>query len=291
MWVGNLSCQAGTFRVATYNLAGYWSGSGSGRQAKSEESKRAVRQMILAAAPDVIALQEIGGPQALTELRESLRSAGLDLPHSELVTGADTNIHMAILSRYPFARRQPHTNDVYLLGERRFRVGRGFAEAHIQISPSYSFTLLSAHLKSKRAVPMADESEQRLAEARLLRQKVDARLAADPEANLLVMGDLNDGPSAASTRAVLGKGRTALQDTRPTEHHPGSAPDGTARAGVAWTYYYAREDTYSRVDFLLVSRGMSRELVRTGTYVLAAPQWSEASDHRPLIATFEAEDR
>jgi endonuclease/exonuclease/phosphatase family metal-dependent hydrolase len=36
---------------------------------------------------------------------------------------------------------------------------------------------------------------------------------------------------------------------------------------------------------------MAREMNPDETYVLAAPNWGAASDHRPLVATFVAEDK
>ena len=51
------------------------------------------------------------------------------------------------------------------------------------------------------------------------------------------------------------------------------------------------EDTYSRIDYILLSPGMAREWVKDETYVLALPNWGVGSDHRPLVATFVAEDR
>ncbi len=53
----------------------------------------------------------------------------------------------------------------------------------------------------------------------------------------------------------------------------------------------AKDDTYSRIDFLLLSAGMAREWKTNETYVLSRPDWGEASDHRPLTAAFEAEEQ
>src|SRR5690606_18345093 len=103
----------------------------------------------------------MGSTNALLELRVALKADGIDFPHWEHITGFDTNIHVAILSRFPFVARRPHTNEGFLLSGRRFRVSRGFAEVEIQVNPAYSFTLITAHLKSRRPVPEADEAELR----------------------------------------------------------------------------------------------------------------------------------
>ena len=36
---------------------------------------------------------------------------------------------------------------------------------------------------------------------------------------------------------------------------------------------------------------MAREWVTNETYVLTLPNWGVGSDHRPIVATFEAEDK
>jgi exonuclease III len=60
---------------------------------------------------------------------------------------------------------------------------------------------------------------------------------------------------------------------------------------VTWTYYYNVEDTYSRIDYILLSPGMAREWLKSETYVLSLPNWGVGSDHRPIVAGFETEDK
>ena len=285
---------ADTFRVATYNLENYLDQPSGNRPAKSEEAKAAVREGILLLKPDVLALEEMGGTNELLELQGSLKSAGVDLPHWELITGSDTNIHVAILSRFPFTARRPHTEDSFLLAGRRFRICRGFAEVDIQVNASYSFTLIAAHLKSRLTIPEADEADVRLEEAKILRRIIDADLAANPRLNLVVLGDFNDLHNSDPLKTILGPhGKQSLVDTRPAEKNSGDPPQ-TGRASsrsIAWTDYYSREDSYSRIDYILLSHGMAHEWNPEGTYVLTRPDWGVASDHRPLVATFTAEDR
>ncbi len=282
---------AETFRVATYNLEGYLLAATDSRPAKTEASKAKIRENILALKPDVLALQEIAGTNALLELQSSLKTAGLDLPYWELVSGFDTNIQVAVLTRFPITARRPHPREHFLLNGHRFGVSRGFLEVDIQVAPQYAFTLLTAHLKSKRPVFSADEAELRLEEAKLLREKIDAHLSTHPEANLVVLGDFNDSKDSSSTKAVLGRYRRKLVDTRPAERSGEPADAAPDARPVTWTHFYAKDDSYSRIDFLLLSPGMAREWLTNQTYVLAAPGWGVASDHRPIVAAFEAEDR
>ena len=281
------------FSIATYNLENYVDTAQSDRPPKSAESKAQIRESVHALNAEVVALEEIGRTNMLFELRDALAREGLDYPYWEHVPGSDTNIYVAVLSKFPIVARRPHTNESFLLGGRRYHVTRGFAEVDIQVNPSYRFTLIAAHLKSKRTMAAADEAELREQEAILLREKIDARLAVDPNANLVVLGDLNDFQDAPSTRTVIGR-RNALIDTRPAERVEGKAPSvsfsGTPRT-AAWTHHYAKEDSYSRLDYILVSRGMAREWDAEGTYVLALPNWGVGSDHRPIVARFAATNK
>ena len=285
---------AATFSVASYNVENYLAAPSGNRVAKPVEAKARVRESIHALQADVLALQEIGGTNALLELRASLKAEGLDYPHWELVTGVDTNIQIAVLSKFPFTARRPHTNDNFLLNGRRFRVSRGFAEVDVQVTPHYQFTLLTAHLKSKRPVPEADQAELREQEALWLRKNIDSRLAVNPSLNLIVLGDFNDTRDSKAIKTVIGRGKNALIDTRPAERG-GDPPPGAnshyAPHNITWTYHYGKEDTYSRIDYILISGGLAREWEANETYVLTLPTWGAASDHRPIIARFQAEDK
>jgi endonuclease/exonuclease/phosphatase family metal-dependent hydrolase len=281
--------------VATFNVENYLDVAVGTRPAKSTEAKAKVREIILAMKPDVLALQEMGSTNALLELRDSLKSAGLDYPHWEHIAGYDTNIHVAVLSRFPFLARRPHTNDGFLLSGRRFRVSRGFAEVDIQVSSNYSFTLITAHLKSKIPVPQADEAELREQEAIVLREKISARLNTNPNVNLIVLGDLNDIRSSPSTKVIIGaRGKSQLFDTRPFERNGDNQPNPNPRydaRNISWTHFYGVEDSYSRIDYILISQGMKREWLSNETYVVTSPNWGMASDHRPIVAGFVAGDK
>jgi endonuclease/exonuclease/phosphatase family metal-dependent hydrolase len=260
---------------------------------KSAEAKAKIRESIESMKPDVLALEEMGTTNALMELRASLKADGLDFPFWEHVNGADTNIHIAILSRLPIIARRPHTNDLFLLDGRQFRVERGFAEVDIQTATNFTFTLIAGHLKSKLATPNADEAEERLGEAKVLRGIMDERFNANPNARIIVLGDFNDTKDSDAMKEIIGRGKFKLTDSRPVERNgdnaPGPPPYFEPRS-VAWTYFFGANDIYSRIDYILMSPALGRDWLKAETHIPVIPNWGVGSDHRPIVAAFQTHD-
>jgi endonuclease/exonuclease/phosphatase family metal-dependent hydrolase len=282
---------AGTFRVATYNLENYLDQPTESRpHVKSAEAKGKIRESIESIRPDVLALEEMGATNALLELRASLKADGLDFPFWEHVVGVDTNIHLAVLSKFPIVARHPHTNDQFLLDGRRFRVERGFVEVEIQAAADFTFTLIVAHLKSRRPVPDADEAQERLAEAKVLRGIVDEHFKADPDARLVVLGDFNDVKDSDAVKEIIGRGKFKLADMRPAERNGDNTPAENSNfnpRNITWTEYFGKEDVYSRMDYILLSPALARDWVKAETYIPTIPNWGVGSDHRPIVAALK----
>ena len=285
---------AETFRVATYNVENYLDQPTESRHTvKSDIARAKIRESIKAINPDVLALEEMGSTNALLELRASLQAEGCDFPYWEHVSSYDTNIHVAVLSKLPITARRPHTNDFFLLDGRRFQVKRGFAEVDIQAATNFTFTLIAAHLKSRLVSAETDESAQRLEEAKVLRGIIDARLAANPNACLVVLGDFNDTHNTPSTRAIIGQGKARLFDVRPAERNGDNLPNPNPRyepINITWTHYFGIEDSYSRIDYILLSPAMRKYWVKEDTYIATIPNWGIGSDHRPIMAGFSTEN-
>ncbi|MEY4916227.1 MAG: hypothetical protein RL616_140 [Verrucomicrobiota bacterium] len=292
--LGGLTMASGfaaeTFRVAAYNVENYLDVPTESRHfVKSAEAKTKIRESIRAANPDVLALEEMGSTNALLELRASLKADGLDFPFWEHIQSYDTNIHVAVLSKLPFVARHPHTSENFLLDGKRMQVKRGFAELEIQAATNFTFTLLAAHLKSRLASPDSDEGAQRREEAKILRGIIDEHLAAHPDAKLIVLGDFNDTRNTDSTKTIIGTGKNRLVDTRPAERNGDNLPNPVPRydpRNVTWTHYYGAEDSYSRIDYLLISPAMKSRWLANETYIPVVPNWGIGSDHRPIVAAF-----
>jgi len=283
---------AGTFTVATYNLEFYVDVPALGVPPKSPEARALVREAIQRMNPDVLALQEIGSTNALAELVQSLRSEKIDFPFTEYVKGPDSNLHLAFLSKRPIVARRPHTNESFLYQGKRHHVSRGFGEIDVAVGRE-RITLISAHLKSKRQVAEADEQDIREQEAILLRERIDDFFQREANGKLMVLGDLNDDISSRTVKTILGRARFRLFDPKPAERNGDSMPNPNARyepRRIHWTHYFGKEESYSRVDYILLSGTLRSAVDSAETYVLAMPNWGAASDHRPVCVRLSLPD-
>jgi endonuclease/exonuclease/phosphatase family metal-dependent hydrolase len=302
---------SGTLTVATYNVENYNS---TNRQTeagyrpdypKPEAQKTALRAVIRRLNADVLALQEMGGLPYLEELRRDLRSEGLDYPFGTVleVDGLDPERHVAVLSKRPFVSVTWHTDLVAKFSGTQEKVKRGLLEVRIAVGPSAAapstgsgqagsgsaalglatgsaeWTLFVMHLKS-RLTERADDPEsaaQRAAEAEAVRDRVLKIFPSPAAAKFLILGDANAGRADRPLRALQTRGQTAIAEWLP-------AADSR---GEVWSYFYAKADTYDRVDHILASPALRPAVVTTR--IEDGPGVKEASDHRPVVVTLRAE--
>ncbi len=244
---------------------------------KPDSEKKAVINLLATNQPDIIGLCEIGEAKDFAEIQESLKAAGLDLPHSYYTGGSDPTRHLGLLSRFPIVSTAKPAETDFRLNGQTFSINRGILDATVQ-ARGKSYRFIGVHLKSKRAIEEADQEEMRIHEARLLRRHVDALLQKDPQARLIVYGDFNDTRSTKTLKTITG-----------SYNDPGyltALPVKDSR-GDAWTHHWALHDIYSRIDFITVSRAMRPEVDFRASHIIDDPDWNNASDHRPLIGIFK----
>jgi endonuclease/exonuclease/phosphatase family metal-dependent hydrolase len=274
--------------VASYNVENYLLGD---RQKdgivienapKPEQEIAAVVKVLSQIQPDIVGLIEIGDESMLEDLQRRLKTAGLDYSYREWVKGADEQRHICLLSKFPIVERNSRDDVRFELDGKTLRMNRGILDVTVEVNSDYRLRLVGAHLKSRRVVPEYDQALMRAKEAWSLREHIDEILAAAPNANLLLFGDLNDTKNEYPIREIIGwKGAPNhmvdlwLRDSR----------------GEHWTYYWKTADEYSRVDYLLVSRGLVKEVVAEKCGINDSPYWNEASDHRAIYAVILAVDR
>jgi endonuclease/exonuclease/phosphatase family metal-dependent hydrolase len=220
--------------VGTWNLENlFWPDDGFGPDDKSvyDGKLAALAATINAAGPDVLGLQEVGRPEALADLVALLDGDW----HTALSTWFEAHhpIRVGVISRHPLrvvedtARFAPMLRPVQGGDDPQKTIaamGRGVLGVDVDLPGAQSLTLLVCHLKSKllsfpgphgtsRFAPR-DEAERaryaayalyrRTAEAASVRVVVDDLLDDAAERRVVLVGDLNDEPSAATTQILYG---------------------------------------------------------------------------------------
>mgnify|MGYP003633734710 CR=1 FL=1 len=251
---------------------------------KPEAEVAALIKAVIAMEPDILGVCELGDQSFLDDLQSRLKEAGLDLPHTELVTAASGyNRNLALLSRFPLVATDSRDDYTYSIGQTKLPFQRGVLDATIAINPQYHLRYIGLHLKSKREVPEADQALMRLNEARLARQHIDRIFEETPDTNLIVVGDFNDlriEPPVKTLQGGYGAGNGYLSSLTLDDQY-----------GFRWTHHWAFADSYARFDFALYSKGLSKEINRPDSHIYHWDDWDIASDHRPLVIKINPVDQ
>lgn len=259
------------FRFVAYNLKNWLSSSQN--PDKSPESKNAIIEILAYSGADIIGLSEIGSEEDVLEVQALLKKAGRDLPYFHHTGGIDPIRHLGILSRFPITTK--HKSEITINGTEH-SMQRGILDAIIEIDRQPT-RFIGIHLKSKRIVPHLDEAELRLREAEHVRKHIDSILTENPNTRLIAYGDFNDHIRSLSTRTILGTYRSPLYLT------PVHMSD---QRGEKWTYHFSSQDSYSRIDFITVSKSLKPHIDRKNSQVIDTPNWNQASDHRAIMVGF-----
>jgi endonuclease/exonuclease/phosphatase family metal-dependent hydrolase len=225
------------FTVMTWNLENLFAPGAEGAPDDGTFAAKLqfIGQTVAAAQADVLAVQELGGDDALAAL---LGATAGHFVHAQASSHADgRGIRVALLSTRPLSEvREPHAFDVSRYAPVpaltppdapapvvKTALSRGAVSAVVQVG-GQRVRVTTAHLKSKllnyprrngrTSFTPADERERTLGtyaatalrntEAATLRDFVSDAMAAEPGTACVLLGDLNDGPEAASTQILLG---------------------------------------------------------------------------------------
>ena len=270
-------------RFMTYNVRNwltmdrYVDGKNLKSAPKPESEKKAVVEILSRHAPDVVGLCEIGEASDLAEIQADLKRAGLDLPHLHFTGGADPTRHLGILSRFPITSTAKPAESEYQLDGRTFAINRGILDATIA-ARGKSYRFVGVHLKSKRDSEQGDQEAIRLHEARLLRRHLDSILKADAATRIVLYGDFNDTRATPAIKAVTGNYNDPAYMT---------AIPAKDSNNEAWTHYWALNDIYSRIDFVMVSAALKPDVDFRAAKIIDDKEWIDASDHRSILAIFK----
>ena len=243
---------------------------------KPEKAKAALRAVVREVSADVLALQEMGPGPYLEELQRDLATEGMAYPHRAIVDGPDPKRHVAVLSRVPLAAVRPHHEVRTLARGDPALVSRGVLEATVDLG-GRELTLFVVHLKSRHTSNPADpfSAAQRQSEAEAVRDLVLRRIPRPDAEAYLILGDCNDSPRSRPVQRLRRRGKTRVAELL-------SAADAN---GDTWTHRFRREDSYSRVDYILVSPGLRPFVERA--WVHDSANVRAASDHRPVLVRLD----
>ncbi len=272
------SSGAEPLRVATYNVRNYLTmdrqidGKFRRDYPKPEEEKEVVRKSILAASPDILALQEIGTRAELLELRDDLAQDGLRYESAYLLEADDEVRRVgALWKSHLSVTPRPHADLEFKLFEEPLSVKRGMLELQVEEVEGESFSIFILHLKSKYTSDKRDpqSTQRRTKEAHSARERI-LDLFPDPATSpFMIVGDLNDHRNSSSVRRFLIRGKLQIS----------TVLDAQDSSGLIWTHYYKKGGEYSLLDYMLASPGLTKAFV-TKSGIISSKDYYTGSDHR-----------
>ncbi len=261
------------YNVENYFIPGDHNRSPFVMRPKSEESRRAVADVISAAAPDIVGIIELGGRMAIQDLQTRLRERGRNYPYYRVLERKGEDRAVGILSRYPLV--EDHSKaQASLHGNKRRKMLRGILDVTVQLNGRDRLRIMGVHLKSRVSDDPPKATALRTSEAHTLALHVAEAMKTKPNQAILVFGDWNDSPGDSSL-GVLTQGKSRISGlTRLI------AKDSR---GDEWTLYYKRGKTYYIFDQIYINDPLKKKRHKDAeSAVVDDPKIHEASDHRPV---------
>ena len=267
---------AEVIRVATYNVQNYlevdrWvDGRYRPSFPKPEVEKTALRNILLEVRPDVLVIQEMGTGPYLGELQADLKEQGLDLPYRYVARGSDEERHVALLSCLEPFEVLTHADLEFEYSGEKTVVKRGMLEAHFKTG-GQEWKVFGLHLKSKWSDYKEDphSNNRRRSESLACRDRI-LKLQKEDGLPFLILGDLNDTKSTAPIRLLQSRGKQTVA----------VALEAADSRGEKWTHFYKKEDSYSRIDYILKSPGFPAAAIGGRAHIYDGLDSLKASDHR-----------
>jgi endonuclease/exonuclease/phosphatase family metal-dependent hydrolase len=278
-------------RIATYNLKNLFVGAAGPTQTarrrappKRRAELKALAHVIGRVDADVLALQEVGGAAALDALNGLLTRP---YAHARVVPGnSDRGIHLAYLSRLPFATRS-HSGRALrdrqgeLLREPAEEAADGTSALRLQrdllrcdlAAGAEGLTLYNVHLKSPNQPRWRQigADEVRAAECRLIAEVIGAQQRAEPRRPVVLLGDFNAPWDSESLTPLRSLGLVnLLEATRPPK-----APTFWPGAGA-------------EIDLVLATAAALPYVVRGSVHVHESQRARKGSDHYPVSFELQA---
>lgn len=215
--------------------------------------RRHLAEVVAAVRPQLLGVAEVENRHVLEDLIQepALASWGWSIAHVD--SPDERGIDVALLHRAPFEAAAELPVELHEITAPGASPTRGILEVPLRIGATRLHVLVN-HWPSRGG----DRSGAlRRVAGTTLRRVVDAILARDPTADILIAGDFNDEPFDASVVAALGaiRSRNAVLER---EHVP-------ALFNPSWrflaepdvgTYYYNAQWAWHVFDQVIVSKGL-----------------------------------
>ena len=326
------------FKVMTWNVENLFlpgQQSGSKTEAEYQAKLRNLANVILAIDPDVLGLQEIGDEAALQALNALLENR---YPHTYVAQSLNSRIRVGFLSKLTIEEDEEITDlpagglhkVVGYISEDNQReivqMSRAAVRILVKPQPDLPIHIINAHFKSKLLTFTSptgasrfetnDENERarvaglalllRTAEAIAVRVKVNQLLAQNSGDAVIILGDLNDTPSAATTQILQGPTGSEIGTNGfklPDKGDPMRLFNLAARIDEKRRYSRIYRGNQELIDHIFVSErllpGLPRRLPIVDSYLESTDtvpsiddnpslrSGKPSSDHLPIVATFD----
>jgi endonuclease/exonuclease/phosphatase family metal-dependent hydrolase len=223
-------------------------------QIKLTNLSDAIGKMNGGKGPDVLGLSEVENLKVVEMLRDKLAPLGrkYEIVHKD--SPSDRGIDCALL----------YDANVFSLADAKFhfvdaKKTRDIIEAKLHRDGGDLFVFVN-HWPSRR-----NPEEQRLIAADVLRKRLDEILAADPKADIVMVGDFNDEPDNKSIKDRLRA--AAAKDGLPV----GALFDTSAYIAAEKKGTFLYENEWELIDHIIISAGLLDE---------AGYQWKDGSTER-----------
>lgn len=251
--------------------------------------------------PDIIALQEIQDNSGSTDdgttaadvtlqtLTDAIVTAGgvnysfIDAPTNNNENGGQPGGNIRVAYLYNPARVNLVSGSVEIVTDADLSDGDAFEDSRKPLAATFEFageevTLINNHFSSKSGStplfstepPVNGSEDERIAQAEVVNNYVDDILAANAEANVIVLGDLNEFEFETAVEILEGDILTNLTETLPEDER----------------YTFIFQGNSQSLDHILVSNNLAEEaefdIVHVNTEFADA-----ASDHDPLIVSVD----
>lgn len=258
--------------------------------------RRLTARAIGAVRADVVCLQEVENLDVLERFRSQFLGGFRAYPHVMLVDGNDPRfIDVAILSKHPIVHARSYQHLKNSPRARSFIFSRDCLEVDIDFGGTL-ISLFGNHFKSMIG-GRAGTRSRRLGQVRAVKQIITDRFGARNPGRkpFIILGDFNDfiedGRESASSLPEL------------VQWNQVENVVGRLNPDERWTHFFARQNEYRQLDYILVSRslrpavtaieierrGMPRRADRfTGSRFRGVGQDNpKASDHCPVVVELD----